>query len=122
MPEQTGLPNELPPEQRELEGLRAHQLRDEAGMEAPGLVGRPAQGVLVQVCQICGKEYLFDRAEPSPELTCDRCGNRVFRSFFDVAGYDEVEADFRASTERSLAPDDTEADVTGADILDLNNL
>ncbi|MBI4544014.1 MAG: hypothetical protein HY703_02325 [Gemmatimonadetes bacterium] len=62
-------------------------------------------------------------AEQSPpaELVCVKCGNRVFRSFFDVARPDEVERDFRESTERDLAPNDDEADVTRADILDLNN-
>jgi hypothetical protein len=70
----------------------------------------------------CGKEYLFDEAQPPARLVCEKCGNSVFRSFFTVRGYDDVEADFRASTERDLAPDDTEADVTRSDVMDLNNL
>lgn len=115
------LPNELRGEQRSLEALRASELRDEAGRAAPGLVGRAADGVLVQICIECGREYLFDREDPPRDLACEKCGNRVFRSFFSVLGPDEVEADFRASTERDLAPDDAETDVTRADILDLNN-
>lgn len=121
MTDQGRLPNELHGEQRSLEALRAEQLGNEPGWEAPGRVGRPARGVLVQVCLECGKEYLFDEAEPPPDLVCEKCGNRVFRSFFDVPGYDEVEADFRAATERDLTPADPEADVTRADILDLNH-
>lgn len=116
-----GLPNELEGELRSLEALRAHQLGEEPGLEAPGLVGRPADGVLVQVCEICGKECLFDEEAPPADLTCQKCGNQVFRSFFEVRRYDEVEADFRYSTERDLATNDTESDVTKADVLDLNN-
>lgn len=116
------LPNELRGEARSLEALRARQLADDPGYEAVGRVGRPADGVLVQVCLECGKEYLFDEEQPPADLTCEKCGNSVFRSFFSVRGYDEVEADFQRSTERDLAPNDTEADVTRGDVMDLNNL
>ncbi|HEX7118338.1 MAG TPA: hypothetical protein VF212_06095 [Longimicrobiales bacterium] len=115
------LPNELHGEQRSLEALRAHQLSDEPGHEARGQIGRPADGVLVQVCLECGKEYIFDERQPSGDLVCEKCGNAVFRSFFTVTGYDETEADFTRSTERDLAPNDDESDVTRSDILDLNN-
>lgn len=108
-------------EQRDMEGLRAYQLAREAGRETPGRVGRAARGVLVEVCLECGKEYTFDERAPD-ELVCEKCGNTVFRSFFDVSQYDEVDADFRAATERDLAPNDTESDVTRGDIEDLNNL
>lgn len=121
-PEKVGLPNELRGEERSLEALRARQMADEPGFESPGTVGRPADGVLVQVCLECGKEYLFDRRPPPEDMTCEKCGNVVFRSFFSVTGYDDVEADFQASTGRDLAPNDDESDVTKADILDLNNL
>lgn len=116
------LPNELRGEERSLEALRAKQLADSPGRETPGRTDEMADGVLTQVCLQCGKEYLFDEMQPPADLVCEKCGNSVFRSFFSVRGYDEVEADFRASTERDLAPDDTEADVTRADVLDLNNL
>jgi DNA-directed RNA polymerase subunit RPC12/RpoP len=116
------LPNELRGEERSLEALRARQLADDPGHETVGRVGPPADGVLTQVCLECGKEYLFDKAQPPADLVCEKCGNSVFRSFFTVRGYDEVEADFQRSTERDLAPNDTEADVTLGDIMDLNNL
>jgi DNA-directed RNA polymerase subunit RPC12/RpoP len=121
-PQAAGLPNELRGEERSLEALRARQLADSPGHEAAGPVGELADGVLVQVCLECGKEYMFDQQPPPPSMACEKCGNAVFRSFFEVRGYDEVEADFRASTERDLAPNDTETDVTRADILDLNHL
>ncbi|MBX6365561.1 MAG: hypothetical protein IRZ00_16960 [Gemmatimonadetes bacterium] len=109
-------------EHADLEGLRAHQLRDEPGQETPGRVGRPAQGVLTQVCMRCGKEYVFDTAEPPADLTCEKCGNQVFRSFFDVTGPDEVEEDFRVATERDLATDDPATDVTAVDVRDLDSI
>src|SRR5829696_1270383 len=52
-----------------------------------------ADGVLVQVCVECGKEYFYDDTPPSAEQKCERCGNTVFRSFFDVTDGDEVVAD-----------------------------
>jgi len=116
------LPNELEGEERSLEALRARRLAQEPGLEAAGPTQPLADGVLVQVCLQCGKEYLFDESQPPADLRCEKCGNQVFRSFFTVRGHDEVEADFRAATERDLAPDDTEADVTRADVMDLNNL
>jgi len=116
------LPNELRGEQTSLEALRAQQLGRDPGHETPGLTGEPAEGVLVEVCLKCGKEYTFDTSPPSGGLKCDKCGNAVFRSFFATTRRDEVEEDFRASTERDLTMSDGESDVTRADILDLNNL
>lgn len=109
-------------EDTNLEALRARQLAADPGLEAVGPRRPMADGVLTQICLRCGKEYLFDDSQPPPDLTCEKCGNQVFRSFFTVRGYDEVEADFQAATERDLAPDDTEADLTRTDVMDLNNL
>ena len=63
---------------------------------------RMADGVLVQVCVECGKQYFYDDAEPPAEQKCERCGNTVFRSFFD-------------------APEDPATEVTRSDLYDLNN-
>ena len=82
--------------------------------------GRPRS--LVQVCEVCGKEYSFDTQPPPADLKCDRCGNGVFRSFFEVATADEVEEDYRAATERDFSTDDPSTDVTAADVRDLNNI
>ncbi len=107
---------------RTLEEIRAQQLREDPGREAVGATGRPAQGVLVQVCEVCGKEYTFDTEQPPAHMQCEKCGNGVFRSFFDVASADDVEEDFRAATERDLATDDPPTDVTAADVRDLDNI
>lgn len=80
-----------------------------------------ADGVLVQVCVECGKEYYYDDAQPPAHQTCERCGNTVFRSFFDVTARDDVTEDFREATERDVTPDAPATDVTRGDLYDLNN-
>ena len=90
--------------------------------QAAAPAGGLADGVLVQVCVECGKEYFFDSGQQSPsELTCERCGNTVFRSFFDVTDGDEVVADFRETTDRDTTPEDPATDVSRGDLYDLNN-
>lgn len=83
---------------------------------------RLTQGVLVQVCIACGKQYSFDRQEPPAGLTCDRCGNTVFRSFFEAVPGDDVTADFRAATERDVTTEDPATDVTRGDLRDLGSV
>jgi hypothetical protein len=80
-----------------------------------------AEGVLTQVCVNCGKEYFFDRSEPPSDPQCERCGNRVFRSFYSVTSGDEVAEDFEETTGRDVATDDPATDVTAGDLHDLNN-
>jgi len=81
----------------------------------------PAQGVLTQVCVQCGHEYFYDRVQPPSVQVCERCGNRVFRSFFSVTDGDEVDADHREMTERDVTTEDPGTDVTPGDLADLNN-
>ena len=78
-------------------------------------------GVLTQVCVECGKEYFYDDEPPPSEQECERCGNKVFRSFFDATGPDEAAADFKETTERDTNTDDPATDVTSGDLYDLNN-
>lgn len=94
--------------------------RPEAGEERRA--GAASEEVVLLVCLECGKEYHFDRGEEAPEdLTCEKCGNQVFRRFEDSGAPDDVQADFRESTERDLATDDAEGDATAGDLHDLNN-
>jgi DNA-directed RNA polymerase subunit RPC12/RpoP len=76
--------------------------------------------VLVQVCLECGKEYTFTESPPE-NLECEKCGNGVFRAFYD-GGVDEALEDFRDTTERDLGTDDDANDVTPGDLQDLRNL
>lgn len=84
--------------------------------------GPAPDGLLVQVCIQCGKEYMFDRHEPPAELSCEKCGSTVFRSFVAHSGTDEVIDDFRASTERDTTTTDPGTDVAPGDLHDLRNL
>jgi predicted nucleic acid-binding Zn-ribbon protein len=81
-----------------------------------------SRGVLVQVCMTCGKEYMFDSGEPPADLTCDKCGSEVFRSFFSETVHDDVTQDFRDSTERDTLTTDPATDVTQGDLHDLGNM
>jgi DNA-directed RNA polymerase subunit RPC12/RpoP len=78
--------------------------------------------VLVQVCMECGKEYMFENEDSPDDLTCDKCGNEVFRSFYASSRADEASDDFRDSTERDVLTTDSASEVTRGDLHDLNNL
>jgi predicted nucleic acid-binding Zn-ribbon protein len=79
------------------------------------------RGVLVQACLECGKEYTFVDGDPPDDLRCEKCGNQVFRSFYDNED-DEVVRDFEESTARDVKTDDPATDVTRGDLTDLKNL
>jgi hypothetical protein len=81
-----------------------------------------ADGVLVQVCLKCGKEYTFDTEPPPDDLACDKCGSAVFRSFLSGPAGDEAAEDFRESTERDTLTTDGATDVTRGDLHDLGNM
>ena len=76
-------------------------------------------GVLTLVCLKCGTEYFYGDTVPPAGLTCEKCGNTVFRSFFSREEEDDVGEDFRDTTDRDLRPDDAEGDVLPGDLLDL---
>jgi DNA-directed RNA polymerase subunit RPC12/RpoP len=81
---------------------------------------RDADGVLVQVCLTCGKEYTFTEAPPA-DLACDKCGSTVFRSFLSRPRADEVEEDYREATERDTLTTDPGTDIAQGDLHDLRN-
>jgi predicted nucleic acid-binding Zn-ribbon protein len=83
---------------------------------------RDAGGVLVQVCLKCGKQYSFDRQEPPEDMSCDKCGGGVFRSFFAATKEGEAAEDFRESTERDTLTTDPGTDITRGDLHDLGNM
>ena len=79
-------------------------------------------GVVLLVCQKCGREYQYQAVAEAPDdLTCDKCGNTVFRRFDATETPDEAQAEFREETERDLAADDPAGDATRGDLHDLNN-
>lgn len=83
-----------------------------------------SDGVLLEVCVECGKEYMSEPGEASGLLRCERCGSEVFRSF-DAATREEdadADADFHESTDRDTTPEDGPTEVTRGDLADLGNL
>lgn len=84
--------------------------------------GNEGGGVQVEVCLECGKEYMFEDELPPEDLTCEKCGNKVFRSFHAETTDDEALQDFRDSTERDTGTTDGPAEVTRGDLHDLGSL
>jgi hypothetical protein len=82
--------------------------------------GDEAGGVLTLVCLKCGTEYYFSEGAPPRGMTCEKCGNGVFRDFFSPAEGSEASDDFDETTSRDLDPDDAEGDTLPGDVLDLN--
>jgi DNA-directed RNA polymerase subunit RPC12/RpoP len=83
--------------------------------------GPESEGVLTLVCFKCGTEYYFSEEDPPAEMSCEKCGNTVFRSFFSPAD-DEVADDFHDSTHRDMDPDDAEGETLPGDVSDLNQI
>ncbi|MEX2582776.1 MAG: hypothetical protein WD766_05860 [Gemmatimonadota bacterium] len=92
---------------------------DDTQMSAAGRTEADSEGVLTLVCFKCGTEYYFSEEEPPSEMSCEKCGNTVFRSFHSAEG-DEAADDFRDSTQRDLDPDDAEGETLPGDVRDLN--
>lgn len=97
--------------------------REEQATSGGAAAGRTDRAnVTLLVCLECGREYQFEGAEEPPEdLTCEKCGNTVFRPFDDSGSPSEIQQDFRDSTERDVSTDDPAGDVTPGDLHDLNN-
>lgn len=82
---------------------------------------RDANGLLVQVCIQCGKEYMFEEQEVPTDLACSKCGSSVFRSFVANTAANDALDEFRSSTERDTLTTDPGTDITRGDLHDLGN-
>ena len=78
------------------------------------------EGMLTLVCLTCGKEKYF-ADQPPGDVTCDRCGGTVFRSFFTPTSPDGATLSHLEETSRSMALDEESPDTTASDLEDLNN-
>jgi hypothetical protein len=77
--------------------------------------------ILTLVCFKCGTEYYFSEGSQPAEMTCDKCGNTVFRSFLSRADERESE-EYEEATHRDLRTDDPEGDPLPGDLLDLDRV
>lgn len=82
---------------------------------------RGGDDLLVQVCMQCGKEYMFEGLEAPSDLTCEKCGASVFRSFVVKSTADDAVDDFRDATDRDTLTTDPGTDVAPGDLHDLGN-
>ncbi|HEU4585476.1 MAG TPA: hypothetical protein VFR95_06980 [Gemmatimonadaceae bacterium] len=78
------------------------------------------EGMLTLVCLTCGKEKYYADQPPPADVTCDRCGGTVFRSFFTPTTPDGAVLSALEETSRSVALDEESPDITQADLEDLN--
>ena len=78
------------------------------------------EGMLTLVCLTCGKEKYFADQQPG-DVTCDRCGGTVFRSFFTPTSPDGATLSQLEETTRSIALDEESPETTAGDLEDLNN-
>lgn len=79
-------------------------------------------GILIQICVECGREYTYEDEPPPEDMTCEKCGGAVFRTYYDTETPSEAERDFEETTGRDMHPDDPEGDTTTGDLVDLERL
>ena len=87
--------------------------------------GRPGpeeSGILVEICVECGREYTFEDDPPPDDLTCEKCGGGVFRSYYEPYEKSDASRDFDETTSRDMNPDDAEGETTAGDLVDLERL
>ena len=78
-------------------------------------------GVVTLVCLSCGKEKFYTQEVPAT-VSCEQCGNTVFRTFDTPTEPDEAAIDALESQARSIAYGDSSPDTTRGDVLDLDAL
>ncbi|MGH7482179.1 MAG: hypothetical protein ACRELV_08480 [Longimicrobiales bacterium] len=106
-------------ERADLETSPATGVGEDADRQAADR-GETVGRLLVQACVECGREYMFE-AEPPEDLICDRCGNGVFRAFYDDSRPGDAEREFTEETDRDLGADAGASEVEPGDLYDLNN-
>jgi len=77
------------------------------------------RGVLTLTCAQCGLERFVDSGPPPANLSCEKCGGTVFRSFFSPARASEAARDFEDVTARDTRTDQSSSETRPGDLLDL---
>lgn len=78
--------------------------------------------VWVLVCLECGREFFFEDGPPPEDMTCDRCGNAVFRDYQVAPRGSEALDSFRDETERDTTPEEGPGEVRPGDVRDVERL
>ena len=79
------------------------------------------RGVTTLVCLSCGKEKFYTQDVPAT-VTCEQCGNTVFRTFSTPTEPDDAAIDAAEAQARSIAYGDSSPDTTRDDVRDLGLL
>jgi hypothetical protein len=78
------------------------------------------RGFLTLICLTCGNRKDYDDTPPT-RVTCEKCGNTVFRNFFSPLEPDEATIEQLEESARSIALDDVSPETAPEDIRELNN-
>lgn len=112
------------------EGIRGRSGENEAPSDpgsgpqpgaADGAAAPETEDILTLVCITCGTEYYFSEEGPPAEMSCGKCGNTVFRSYYSSTDEQEDD-DYEEATRRDLRTDDPEGDALPGDLLDLDRV
>ena len=91
---------------------------DSLDMAAP--TAEDSAEILTLVCFKCGTEYYFSDGSQPQEMTCEKCGNTVFREFDTPAADDEAAASAAEEQARSMAYGDASPDTAPGEVMDLD--
>jgi DNA-directed RNA polymerase subunit RPC12/RpoP len=76
-------------------------------------------GVVTLVCLTCGNELFFDKTVPD-DVTCERCGGSVFRTFATPTERDDASIAQLEDQARSISYGDSSPDTSEGDVRDLD--
>jgi hypothetical protein len=79
------------------------------------------KGVVTLICLTCGKERFYTQDVPAT-VSCDQCGNTVFRTFATPTEPDDAAIDAAEAQARSISYGDSSPDTTRDDVRDLDAL
>ena len=76
-------------------------------------------GIVTLVCLTCGNELFFDKSVPD-NVTCERCGGSVFRTFATPTVRDDASIAQLEDQARSISYGDSSPDTSEGDVRDLD--
>jgi ribosomal protein S27E len=78
-----------------------------------------SEGLVTLVCITCGNEKFFETAVPN-QVTCDKCGGTVFRTFETPTKPDDATIAALDEQARSISYGDGSPDTLPGDVRDLD--
>ena len=81
---------------------------------------RGPRGIVSLVCITCGNEKHYDQQVPA-SVTCDKCGNTVWRQFATPTAADEATIDQLEMQSRSIELGDASPETSPEELRELDN-